>query len=359
MMKRRFIVIVITLTSLTNVTKMQNDLGKQHFGSSLTTMMQALKDLQTKGDLLATEIQKQKQTLDMLNMNIRSSNKKLMKTENDVKLKELQLTDMETKIIKSEKYLKKLETLTENNEKIMKDEADKLKLQIESMKNDKTKIHNHLEEIKDQFSKASDAFKIVNKQKLDAEKDLKEAQQALSDITGNNPANFRTLQNFVDIEAALNSKRIELSELESKILQQEELFKKNKLQGGSNSGSVRLGAAVLAISLVLNVAAGAHFLISTPSYSHKRFDKRVFQKNSGESKDNDFEDFSASDLEPDELYDLLTDIVYEDDYRQQPTVENYLKDERLVKNSQNFNFFKNIGDDSFFYGPDLNLPRTF
>jgi len=357
MMNKFFI--VITLTSLFNITAL-NDEGKQHFGSSLTTMMEALKDLQTKGDLLATEIKKQKQILDKINMDLRTSNQQLMKTTNDVKLKELNLSDIETKIIKSEKYLKKLETLTKNNEKIMEDEAAKLQLEIELLESDKTKISNNFEEIKDQSSKASAAFKIISKQKLDAESDLKEAKKALSDITGDNPANFRTLQNFVDIQAALASKRFELSELDSKIRHQEELFKKNNLQAGSNivadSGAVRLGAAVLLISLALNVAAGAHYFISTSQQ------RRVFQKNTWESNYNDsvdFEDFSAADLEPDELYHLLTDIVYEEDYINQPTIKNNLKDEAFTKDTQKFNFFNNIGEDSFFYGPDLNLPRSF
>ena len=73
----------------------------------------------------------------------------------------------------------------------MEDEAAKLQLEIELLESDKTKISNNFEEIKDQSSKASAAFKIISKQKLDAESDLKEAKKALSDITGDNPANFR------------------------------------------------------------------------------------------------------------------------------------------------------------------------
>ena len=34
-------------------------------------------------------------------------------------------------------------------------------------------------------------------------------------------------------------------------------------------------------------------------------------------------------------------------------------DEAFTKDTQKFNFFNNIGEDSFFYGPDLNLPRSF
>ena len=50
-------------------------------------MMQALKDLQSKGDLLVDEIKRQKSTLDGLNEKIKFSNEILISINNEVNLK--------------------------------------------------------------------------------------------------------------------------------------------------------------------------------------------------------------------------------------------------------------------------------
>ena len=66
-------------------------------------MMKALTDLQAKGDLLVKEITKQKDTLDDLQVKIRSSQNNLTKVNTMIDSKESFLSRLQKKILQSQK----------------------------------------------------------------------------------------------------------------------------------------------------------------------------------------------------------------------------------------------------------------
>ena len=86
---------------------------QEKFGSSLSVMMKALQDLQTKGDLLAVEIQKQKETLEILNSKLLTSSQNLTKTNKLISSREKYLTKIEANIQNSQKIVDSLGTKQE------------------------------------------------------------------------------------------------------------------------------------------------------------------------------------------------------------------------------------------------------
>ena len=83
---------------------------QENFGSSLSVMMKALQNLQAKGDLLVTEIDKQKKTLDTLDSKIGASSQNLTKINNLLNSKQSVLSKIDSKILKSQKEYDKLGT---------------------------------------------------------------------------------------------------------------------------------------------------------------------------------------------------------------------------------------------------------
>ena len=73
-------------------------------------MMKALQNLQAKGDLLVTEIDKQKKTLDTLDSKISVSSQNLTKINNLLNSKQSVLSKIDSKILKSQKDYDKLGT---------------------------------------------------------------------------------------------------------------------------------------------------------------------------------------------------------------------------------------------------------
>ena len=68
-------------------------------------MMKALQNLQAKGDLLVTEIDKQKKTLDTLDSKIGASSQNLTKINNLLTSKQSVLSKIDSKILKSQKEI--------------------------------------------------------------------------------------------------------------------------------------------------------------------------------------------------------------------------------------------------------------
>ena len=83
---------------------------QENFGSSLSVMMKALQNLQAKGDLLVTEIDKQKKTLDTLDSKIGASSQNLTKINNLLTSKQSVLSKIDSKILNSQKEYDKLGT---------------------------------------------------------------------------------------------------------------------------------------------------------------------------------------------------------------------------------------------------------
>ena len=81
---------------------------QDHLGPGLSVMMKALTDLQAKGDLLVTEIKKQKNTLDDLQSKILASKVNLTKVNTMVNNKESSLSRLHTKILQSQKDFTRL-----------------------------------------------------------------------------------------------------------------------------------------------------------------------------------------------------------------------------------------------------------
>ena len=71
-------------------------------------MMTALSDLQKKGDILVTEVRKQKNTLDSLNSEIKKSESNLASLATVIKSKEQHLSKINTNILKSQKSIENL-----------------------------------------------------------------------------------------------------------------------------------------------------------------------------------------------------------------------------------------------------------
>ena len=81
---------------------------QENFGSNLSVMMTALSDLQKKGDILVTEVRKQKNTLDSLNSEIKKSESNLASLATVIKSKEQHLSKINTNILKSQKSIENL-----------------------------------------------------------------------------------------------------------------------------------------------------------------------------------------------------------------------------------------------------------